>query len=242
MLHSTTRLRIPTRLQGLIRLRTAFCAAAALALACLAATPSQAVLSLKYSVNGGTAVTVEDQMPGDTAFGMGSVMVAPGFTLFLARGDNEQGVPQPKDIAHILDLLVVASGDNDDRVDVWLSDVGFTTNLPHMAFESIFGGSSAMGSVTITNWLDATNTLFGEGTMIFTASIGPGAFAVQDRFEPGPLVTPYSLTTHVAITFTGSGTATVSSNLLVNVPEPATLSLFGAALMGLGVLRRRRRG
>lgn len=236
MLHTST------RLGSLTRLRMA-CAAAALALACLVATPSQAVLTLKYSINGAPPVTVEDNAAPDQIGAEGAMLVI-DFNQpasFFVTGFNDLGVSQPPDITEILILDgIFSTPQGGGSVDIWLSDTGYTTNLPLMTLESSFSISGHPATVSVTNWYDTTNTLFGEGTEIFsdgfTNSLGSG----EGSLTPGLLATPYSLTTHISIERTSQGDSSFAAELSVNVPEPAALGLFGAALVGLGVTRRRR--
>jgi hypothetical protein len=46
--------------------------------------------------------------------------------------------------------------------------------------------------------------------------------------------------TGIEATFTGAGARLQTSTQLVAVPEPASLALFGTALLGLSLLRRTR--
>ena len=66
----------------------------------------------------------------------------------------------------------------------------------------------------------------------------PGAFAVNTTSAPFTQAAGYTLMNEFILTHTGSGTSTVT--IESQIPEPASLLLLGAGLIGLGFIRRRK--
>jgi hypothetical protein len=136
--------------------------------------------------------------------------------------------------------------------DAWL-DVGdsFTFNFFSLNFYGIGGGS---GTIEATLAFDAPSTApdaegNGEGGFFTFFGALTGGHLTWDALDPFTLAdgTSYSVsfedlegidlfstTVHGTITLLASGGS-------VNVPEPATLSLFGLGLLALGFAARRRK-
>lgn len=66
----------------------------------------------------------------------------------------------------------------------------------------------------------------------------PGAFAVNTTSAPFTQAAGYTLMNEFILTHTGAGTSTIT--IESQIPEPASLLLFGAALLGLSFSRRRK--
>jgi hypothetical protein len=119
---------------------------------------------------------------------------------------------------------------------IGFGDIGFTYAGDHV--ENLFGGTT-VGTISAQYFVDPANGYF-TGQSGNQGSFGPGAFSGTASFDAVGLGTPFSISEIVTFTHTGSGATSFDLQTSV-VPEPSSLLLLGAGLLGGALLRGKRK-
>ncbi len=149
---------------------------------------------------------------------------------------------------------VGVGGCSKDPLTIAISATGFTTPIDTNGFLLEFSGNIHGGQVTSSAYWDTADTYFcnsgnsaandcGSSDLIGSLTLGNGSRSTSVLGGPDT-IRSYSLT--VVDTFSAGGgidpSYSVDTTVTQAVPEPGTLALFGAGLLGCAwVIRRRRR-
>ena len=188
--------------------------------------------------SGASTVTITDQGPGDSNPTVGAVTwigSIGSFDVNVSTGlsDPVSGSPTSPN----MDLNSVDHSAGAGTLTVKFSDDGFSGAQP--AFEATIGGTT-QGSIQYDTYIDTSNTLFGQGTLLTSISANSSPFAGTDTSSTGAPGGLYSLTQVVTITHSATGNTSFDATLQP-VPEPMTVLLLGSGLAALGLIRRKRK-
>lgn len=128
---------------------------------------------------------------------------------------------------------------------VMITDTDFTTKMIGEVISLLLDASATTdGTIAFDLYIDDGNAEFGMTQLLASAGpfVGPGAFA-DSVTGFGTATDLYAITLVVTIDHNGSNTGEVTSfdAEITRVPEPTTLAIFGAGLIMLGGLVRKRK-
>jgi len=240
--------RLTGRKIGIALLLTAGCSLAVV-------RPADAAFKLRLT-QGVNVVTITDGGVGDLAVGIpGEILFSGAVGVFqinnvtglskgvLASSPHESHM----DLASV-DTSCVAVACAGGLLTIELTDTGFDPLVNPGTLIGAVGGT-VNGSALFKGYKNGTNAEFAVSPIDvsigpFVDAVGgitPTAFSGTDSQPHGPIAA-YSMTMVASIRHPGDRALSTSFNFaLDNVPEPATMTLFGIGLLGVGLATRRRR-
>jgi len=216
---------------------TFYAGVAAAALLVGFAAPSHAMLILKVS-DGTTTDTLTDL--GNTgALTFSGAVGAFGFNVITGTSTPMIGTAT----LPILDLNsvdITSRGGSGGTLTFQLTDTEYIGGIGTTHFlESVGGTLGGTGSsYSVSTFMDCGNTAFGTGTELTSQTFTGSSFSGNQNAYATSCLGNYSLTQLASLTLPGGAIYSGDSNL--SVPEPSTIALFGAGLLGLGFAMRRK--
>lgn len=195
------------------------------------------------SYNSGTALTIADNGAGDTDGELNSIYFSNSnfgdWELAVAIGS---GIANPFEM-HLSTIVQGKGGEGPITIRLTQTDMQAGTVPLSYWFPSFGGGAATSGAVVSwATYVSDDNSQFGMGQQI-SAGSGSGLFAFSDMASV-PLSGTYSATMVVTYDYSnvtpGASKKQSSLDVHMNVPEPTSIALVGLALLGLGVVSRRK--
>jgi len=162
-----------------------------------------------------------------------------GFDVVVASGTTQPAIADPLLMA--LDSLEI-SGEA-ATLYIWLTSTDLTGPIPGLS--AAFSGTTN-ASVSLDFLYDATNSgagaafASGDSVTSSTGTVG-NVTSFSGTVSSGGVApaNPYSLTILATVTHTDAQQISQFDAVLTAVPVPAAAWLFGSALLGLGIVRRK---
>jgi len=214
---------------------------------------AQAGLLIQYSLDGGaTFLTLASGASGSAVNSPSTALGAFAISNFSAMSNAPGTAKLAKVLSASLDIQNISGATS--SIEFAISDTGFTapTAPPLLRLDSHIGGSVTVDNVanlaSFTSCLSTANAnltscagatdVDGPGTPNITAS----SYNDTQFLDIASLTGPYSITQILNVTLgAGSDVGFMANTALQPIAEPVSLSLLGAALIGLGVMRHGRR-
>lgn len=203
----------------------------------LTALAPQANATVQLSLaNGASSVTVVDGGAGDSCAAANCVTYNGSLGNYLI---NVSTGFSSNSINPFLDLnsINVALGSNAGLLTISTSQNGYTSAAPQFQF-SVGGTSTLGGGVSFSAYGGNSNTLFDTSNLLGTLAFPSSPYSASTTAS-GNTVNPYSLTITANLLGVNPGAASFNSEIS-NVPEPATIAMFGSILLFAGSALRRK--
>lgn len=208
-------------------------ATALIAAGCCITYQARADIVLKVTDGVSTVMADDHLTPGIASF-FGAIG---NFTVSADIGAGFPAVGSPSNPVLDLTSLDLTTGTAGGTLTVSLTQTDFQKTAGIYQLLSSLVGNYVNSTATMAAYLNAGNVHFGTGTLLSSGLADNQAALSSVPVGAGP----FSLTEIITVT-AGANSLTSLDAALVDVPEPATLSLVGAGLLGLiGAGRFRRR-
>lgn len=203
-----------------------------LALAASTLLAAQQANALAISISDGVSTITATDSDSDGFVTLSSALGLWNFNVVTGFADPAIGTPE----VYNMHLNSVNASGGTGTLTVMITDTDLTKT--NASFMTGLGGLTG-GSISFATYLSASNTAFSLDTLLDSAGTFNGAFSDT---ASGYIVTggPYALTQVATITH-GDRFNISSFDYDIKVPEPMTLALFGAGLVGMGFIGRRKR-
>jgi hypothetical protein len=227
--------------------RKALLAGTAIVVASLAyAQPASAVTIVAEAIlNGGAPVTLVNSSGTDGNFSLNSPVTLGGVYVVGATGASAFSLLQP--YPNFSTQLQVSSPNSNatvgDTIEIRITERAQIPG-PTPPFQVLVGlTANVLTSFSIQSgyWYDNGNTDFALTTLIAKGSPTFGSpLSFTPTIDPSA---PYTITADYILTVTSSGfvQSNVTTDLLLQAPEPVSIALVGTGIAALGVIRSRRR-